>query len=387
MCVWAALHIQYAVSCMQTACSIVSADLEGFVLNTHILPCTHIAIFSSQQCPKKFFENPSGEMYLKFVAKSNFLVTQSLLLRKSLLKWAYTKLKKILQTGGKVDSQEHWNVIAGTWLKLKRLSQVVHRRFYTLWNMRKLYCDMRRELSESWYLQLNKSEISEMVRSWNCCRMFSATSKVHYYMRNCKEVLLFYCFWPVLQFWFVHCPPFPLRLHSSALPAPPLLKFEQVSVSLHHKSPEGRFSGLACVAHGKPFSVSVDVLLHLCLGWVLLPLWKASLSSCCFLLQWVQLLEAATYGLSSWRPKPVDQSILFWTPNADFLLMFWQHPGFQLSLLESTALHSGSPASLRSNRNMLGIIDAKSEASSDTYLRGLALVTDSQSHRAVSISS
>ena len=36
---------------------------------------------------------------------------------------------------------------------------------------------------------------------------------------------------------------------------------------------------------------------------------------------------------------------------------------------------------------MLGIIDAKSEASSDTYVSGLALVTESQSHRAVSISS
>jgi len=58
-----------------------------------------------------------------------------------------------------------------------------------------------------------------------------------------------------------------------------------------------------------------------------------------------------------------------------------------MSLLESTALHSGSPTSLRSYRNMLGIIGAKSEASSNTYVRGLALVTDSQSHRAVSISS
>jgi hypothetical protein len=96
---------------MQTAVTILSADLEGFVLNTHILPHTHSAFFSSQQCPKKFFENPSGEMYLKFVAKSNFSVTQSLLLRKSLLKWEFTKLKKILKTGGKVDSQEGWNFI------------------------------------------------------------------------------------------------------------------------------------------------------------------------------------------------------------------------------------------------------------------------------------
>jgi hypothetical protein len=66
---------------MQTAVSILSADLEVFVLNTHILPLIHSAFFSSQQCPKKFFENPSGEMYLKFVAKSNFSVTQSLMLK------------------------------------------------------------------------------------------------------------------------------------------------------------------------------------------------------------------------------------------------------------------------------------------------------------------
>lgn len=103
MCVWAALHIQYAVSCMQTAVRILSADLEVFVLNTHMLRHIHGAFFSSQQCPKKFFENPSGEMYLIFVAKSNFSVTQSLMLRKSLLKWEFTKLKNILKTG---DSQE-----------------------------------------------------------------------------------------------------------------------------------------------------------------------------------------------------------------------------------------------------------------------------------------
>jgi hypothetical protein len=80
---------------MQTAVIILSADLEVLVVNTHILLHIQSAFFSSQQFPKKFFENPSGELYLQFVGKSNFSVTQSLMLRKSLLKWEFTKLKKI----------------------------------------------------------------------------------------------------------------------------------------------------------------------------------------------------------------------------------------------------------------------------------------------------
>lgn len=159
---------------------------------THTYFCVykvHFSLHSSVQ--RSFLRIHQGELYLKFVGKSNFSVTQSLMLRKSLLKWEFTKLKKVLKTGGKVDSQEGWNVTWRTWIKLKQWSLVVHRRFYTFWSMHKLHCNMRREFSESWCLQLNKSEICEMVRSWNCCRMISATSKVHYYMRNCKRSFTF----------------------------------------------------------------------------------------------------------------------------------------------------------------------------------------------------
>jgi len=74
VCVWAALHIHYAVSYMQTAVSILSADLEVLVVNAHILPHIHSAFFSSQQCPKKFFENPWGGNVLEICGQVQFFI-------------------------------------------------------------------------------------------------------------------------------------------------------------------------------------------------------------------------------------------------------------------------------------------------------------------------
>jgi len=79
MCVWAALHIHYAVSYMQTAVTILYADLEVLVVNAHILPHIHSAFFSSQQCPKKFFENPSGGNVLKICGQVQFFIHYSFL--------------------------------------------------------------------------------------------------------------------------------------------------------------------------------------------------------------------------------------------------------------------------------------------------------------------
>jgi len=41
-------HVHYAVSCMQTAVIILSADLEVLVVNIHILLHIHRAFVSSQ---------------------------------------------------------------------------------------------------------------------------------------------------------------------------------------------------------------------------------------------------------------------------------------------------------------------------------------------------
>jgi len=54
MCVWAALHIEYAVSCMQTAVSILSADLEVFVW-THTYFCLYTVHFSLRSSVQRSF--------------------------------------------------------------------------------------------------------------------------------------------------------------------------------------------------------------------------------------------------------------------------------------------------------------------------------------------
>jgi len=56
----------------------------------------------------------------------------------------------------------------------------------------------------------------------------------------------------------------------------------------------------------------------------------------------------------------------------------------RVSLAASTASQSGSPTSLRSIKNILGV---RSATSSDTYARGLELITASQPHKTVSSSS
>jgi len=79
---------------MRTAVSILSADLEVLVVNAHILLHTKSAFFSSERCPKKFFENPSGGTVLEICGQVQFFSHSVLSVEKITIKMGIHKTEE-----------------------------------------------------------------------------------------------------------------------------------------------------------------------------------------------------------------------------------------------------------------------------------------------------